>query len=199
MSARALGARALSVRAPGVRAPGVRAIPAQRRVLGAVPVLGVLGFLAALAAAGLAPLWLWLVVGVVAVAASRRPDSAFTTVLVLLMVVVWVQFSPVPTGLYAWLIALVAAWCLLLVHAALSALSSWPPDAVVPTRALAVWARNLAVVAAAVVPAAALMFVGQHWDAGGGQTMSAFGACLALALVTALAWLLRRRHLTRST
>lgn len=182
-----------------VLAMSVRAIPAQRWLLGAVPVLGVLGFLAALAAAGTAPLWLWLVVGVLAVAATRRSDSAVTTVLVLLMVVVWVQFAPVPTGLYPWLLAVVAAWCLLLVHAALSALSSWPPDATVPTRALAIWAHNLAVVAAAVVPAAGLMFVGQHWDAGGGQTMSAFGACLAMALVTALAWLLRRRHLTRST
>lgn len=175
-----------------------RTTPAQRWVLGSVPVLGVLGFLGALAGAGSAPLGMWLVLAVIATAAALRPDSAVTTVLLLVMVVAWVQFAPVPTDLNGWLLAVVAAWCLLLVHAALSAISAWPPQAVVPTRALGTWARNLAVVAGGTAAAAGLMLLGQHWDAGGGQTMSAFGACLALALVSALVWGLRRRHLAKS-
>ncbi len=176
----------------------LRTTPAQRWVLGSVPVLGELGFLAALAGAGHTPLWIWLVLALTATAAALRSDSVVTTVLLLLMVLTWVQFAPVPTDLYAWLLAVVAAWCVLLVHAALSAISSWPPEAVVPARALGTWGRNVAMVAAGTTAAAGLMLLGQHWDAGGGQTMSAFGACLALALISGLVWGLRRRHLARS-
>lgn len=153
------------------------------RAARAVLLLGVAGFLFALASAG--PLAAWIVVVVVLLAAVSVlfPDSE--VVIVLVVFGLWVWWAVVPDPQTWW--ALLGAGGLLFVHVGASVSATYPPTADLPRATARRWGRRTGVVAGVT---AVVCLLGQWFARLAGPTNVALTA-LAFALVVGAVLLAR--------
>lgn len=123
--------------------------------------------------------------------AAWRPESAAASALVVGLALFWVGTVPVPATTQGWLLLLLAAWLLLLVHLAAALAASLPPGAPVPARSLRRWSRRTAVVAAGTVPLWALSSTAGR-EVVAGQVSLTYAAIAAVAILALAVWLLSR-------